>query len=497
MLCVDETLLGRIVKSTREGLMFSTTNTPSSLWRFSLVARSFLAQPGLAFAGSLSEERIERAFACDDDETAEQDVDQEDVVYTPAVTLWAFLSQMLHADEQRSCLAAVARVAVLWLTLGKRICASNSGAFCRARAKVSEAALERLWREVADDCERDAPENWRWCGRRVLLGDGTTVSLPDTPENQAAYPQHNVQKPGLGFPIARLVVLFSLATGLLHEMAIGRYSGKETGEPALLRDLFSRFQPGDVFLADRCYAGWFLIALLQELGVDVVVRLHQLRDADFQKGQRLGAGDHVVEWPRPPRPEWMDEAIYARMPSSLQVREVKVQVAERGFRVESLVVVTTLLDAERYPASELAKLYRQRWLVELNIRTLKETLHLDVLRCKTPEMARKELRTGLLAYNLIRQTMVEAAIKAERSPRDLSFTAAMQTIAASWMVAAVAEAYQASLIELRIEHMASHRVGNRPDRVEPRAVKRRPKPHHLLTVPRDEARAKLLAPVST
>jgi hypothetical protein len=252
-----------------------------------------------------------------------------------------------------------------------------------------------------------------------------------------------------------------------------------------------------VLLADRCYAGWFLIALLQELEVDVVVRLHQLRDADFRKGQRLGPGDHVVEWPRPERPDWMDEATYARMPFQLRVREVQVQVAERGFRVQSLVVVTTLLDARPYPAPELAKLYRKRWLVELDIRAVKETLHLDVLRCKTPEMVRKELRTGFLAYNLIRQTMVEAAIDAERSPRDLSFTAAMQTIAASWLVAAIDETYQSLLIELRLEHMASHRVGNRPDRIEPRAIKRRPKPHDLLTLPRDEARAKILAAAST
>jgi hypothetical protein len=337
MLCVDETLLGPIAKSTKEGLMCSTTNTPSSLWCFSWVARSFLSQPGLPFASSLSEERLERAFAAESDDTEESSRDAEDKVYTPAVTLWAFLSQMLHAEEQRSCVAAVARVAVLWLSLGQRVCASNSGAYCRARARRNAAVIERLAREVADDCERDAPEAWQWCGRRVLLGDGATVSLPDTPENQAAYPQHNVQKPGLGFPMARLVVLFSLATGLLREMAMGPYSGKETGEPALWRDLFPQFPAGDVFLADRCYAGWFLIALLQELDVDVVVRWHQLRDADFQKGQRLGAGDHVVEGPRPPRPDWRDEATYARMPSSLRVREVKVQAAERGFRVESFV----------------------------------------------------------------------------------------------------------------------------------------------------------------
>lgn len=477
--------------------MSSTSSAPGMLWRFALVSRSFLSQPGLPFAEALPEERIEQAFAEEEIDFASPHADEDDLVYTPAVTLWAFLSQMLYAAEQRSCLAAVARVAVLWATLGKQVCASNSGAYCRARAKLTEGVLERLARELADECERAVPPEWRWCDRRVLLGDGTTISLPDTETNQARYPQPNSQKPGLGFPLVRLVVLFSLATGLLHEVAMGPYAGKETGEPALLRELLERLKAGDVLLADRYYCGWFLIALLQELGVDLVVRLHQLRAADFQKGERLGKGDHIVDWPRPQKPDWMDDATYARMPACLRLREVQVQVAERGFRVQSLVVVTTLLDSNTYPADELAKLYRRRWLVELDLSTLKCTLKLDVLRCKSPEMVRKELRTGLLAYNLIRQTMLQAAIAAERSPRELSFTVALQTIAAAWMVAVIVEEHQELLVQLRLKHMASHRVGNRPDRIEPRAIKRRPKPHDLLTEPRDQARAKLLADATT
>lgn len=264
-----------------------------------------------------------------------------------------------------------------------------------------------------------------------------------------------------------------------------------------LRELLEHLKAGDVLLADRCYCGWFLIALLQELGVDIVVRLHQLREADFQQGERLGKGDHIVDWPRPQKPDWMDDATYARMPTSLRLREVQAQVAERGFRVQSLVVVTTLLNAEAFPAEELATLYRRRWLVELDLRTLKSTLKLDVLRCKSPEMARKELRTGLLAYNLIRQSMLQAAIAAGRSPRELSFTVAMQTIAAAWMVAVITEEHQELLVQLRLEHMAAHRVGHRPDRIEPRAIKRRPKPHDLLTEPRAQARAKLSVPAAT
>ncbi|MEX2138624.1 MAG: IS4 family transposase, partial [Pirellulales bacterium] len=374
---------------------------------------------------------------------------------------------------------------------------SNTGAYCRARHKLTEGLVQRLVRETAEACEAQTPDSWLWRNRHVWLVDGTTVSMPDTPENQAAYPQPPAQKPGLGFPLLRLVALVSLATGLLRDAAVGPYAGKEAGETALLRELFGRLQAGDVVLADRFYCGWFMIALLQELNIDLVVRLHQLRKADFSRGQRLGSGDHIVEWPRPPRPDWMDEATYARMPATLRVREVEVQVKEVGFRTQSLVVVTTLTDAAETPRDALADLYRQRWLVELDIRSIKSMLSLDVLRCKTPQMVRKELYTGLLAYNLIRQTMLQAALAADVSPRSLSFTAALQTLAAAGMVAAIGMGDLSLLIQMKLQHIASHRVGHRPGRIEPRAIKRRPKPHKLLTEPRPLARARLLTQQSS
>jgi putative transposase len=469
--------------------MFCTTTKPSSLWRFELVRRSFLQQPGLPFADALSEKKLEQALI--DEDISFGDEQPGEVIYTPAVTLWAFLSQMLFTGAQRSCVAAVARVSVLWASLGQKVCDSNTGAYCRARHKLTEGLLQRLVRETAEACEAQTPDCWLWLNRHVWLVDGTTVSMPDTPENQAAYPQPPAQKPGLGFPLLRLVALVSLATGLLRDAAVGPYAGKEAGETALLRELFGRLQAGDVVLADRFYCGWFMIALLQELNVDLVVRLHQLRKADFSRGQRLGPGDHIVEWPRPPRPDWMDESTYARMPATLRVREVEVQVQEVGFRTQSLVVVTTLTNAEETPRDALADLYRQRWLVELDIRSIKSMLSLDVLRCKTPQMVRKELYTGLLAYNLIRQTMLQAALAADVSPRSLSFTAAMQTLAAAGMVAAIDVGDLSLLIQMKLEHIASHRVGHRPGRIEPRAIKRRPKPHKLLTEPRPIARARL------
>lgn len=458
--------------------------------RFGLVLRSFLQHRGLPFAQALPEETIQQAF---DDEGVSFGQGDGDV-YTPALTLWAFLSQALFKEEQRSCLAAVARVIVVLVALGKRPCSDDSGAYCRARAKLPAPILRRLTVQVADGCEQHVPDEWLWKGRHVHLVDGSTISMPDTPANQAEYPQPTTQEPGLGFPMARLVVLLSLATAMVKDLAIGPYAGKETGETALLRELLERFKSGDIMLADRYFCSYFMMALLLERGVDLVARLHQARTADFRRGTRLGPGDHLVEWQRPAKPEWMDQETYDRMPASIRVREVEVQVHQPGFRVDTFVVVTTLTDADQYSRDDLAELYHQRWLAELDIRTIKCTLGLDVLRCRSPEMVRRELWTGLLAYNLIRQTMLQAALQAGRSPRQLSFTAALQKIAASWTTILVCQdATVLLLIEIHLGDLATHRVGDRPDRVEPRAKKRRPKPHRLLTQPRQQARAALLA----
>lgn len=462
---------------------------------FDLVRRSLLQAPGLPFADTLSAEQIQQAF--DAEEVHFGDDDDDEVVYTPPVTLWAMLSQMLFTGQQRSCVAAVVRVAAFYAMLGREVCSTNTGAYCRARAKVSEGVVRRLTLHVARDCEAQVPAAWRWKGRNVRLVDGTTLSMPDTAENQAEYPQLSVQAEGVGFPILRAVALCSLATGMVTALACGPYAGKETGETALLRTLFDALSRGDIVLGDRYFGGWFMLALLQELGVDFVSRLHQLRKADFQRGRRLGKGDHVVSWPKPARPDWMDQETYDRLPQHLEVREVLVNLDVAGFRAESLVVVTSLLDSETYSRDDLATLYRRRWVVELHIRDIKSAMQLDVLRCKTPAMVRQELWTGLLVYNLIRQSMLQSGHEADRQVDELSFTATMQMLANSWLVAAVVvdgtcDAAE-PLVRLRVIHGGSHRVGNRPDRVEPRAAKRRPKPHDLLTKPRAQARAGLVA----
>jgi putative transposase len=473
---------------TKEGLVSFSTSARLLPQRFRLVLTSFLQHAGLPFAEVLPEERIQAAF----DEAGVDFATEENDVYTPSLTLWAFLSQVLHKQEQRSCSAAVARVVVVMVALGRKI-SDNTGAYCRARAKLPEVVLQRLTQDLARGCEESAPKEWLWCGRPVKFGDGTTLSMPDTKANQEAYPQHGAQAQGLGFPIARMMVVMSFATAMLLTAAIGPYQGKETGETALLRQLFPHFKSGDVFLADRYHCSYFMIALLRELGVDCVVRLHQLRTADFRRGEHLGKGDHLVKWLRPDKPNWMDQETYDRIPTELTIREVQVQVNQPGFRVENFVVVTTLQDAVKYSRESLAELYRKRWLVELDIRAIKSTMGMDVLRCQTPEMVRREIWTCLLAYNLTRQTMLQTALQSGRSPRSLSFTTALQKITAGYVAILVLDVpTQRNLSDTHLDDLQAHKVGHRPDRVEPRAIKRRPKPQKLLTVPRDEARAALL-----
>ena len=328
--------------------------------------------------------------------------------------------------------------------------------------------------------------------------DGTTASMPDTPENQKEYPQPVPQKPGLGFPMARLVAILSLNCAAVLGLAIGPYAGKQSGELALFRTLMDDLQAGDVVLADRYYASYWMIAALWRRGVDSLFRQHQCRPIDFRAGRRLGKDDHILTVPRPTqRPAWMDRQTFEQMPANMELRELRLQVAQRGFRVRTLVLVTTLLDAELYSREELARAFRCRWYAELDLRAIKQTMNLSVLRCKTPAMVRKEIWMHLLAYNLVRATMAVAAKQAGMEPREVSFAGAVQTINAFVPVLELADARDVGrLWRILLRAIARHRVGNRPDRYEPRAVKRRAKPIAYLTVPREQARRRLATTVA-
>jgi hypothetical protein len=439
---------------------------------------------GLPFADVLPAGRVERALR-------EEGADWREVVFTPALTLWAFLTQVASPDG--SCRAAVARVLAWLVAQGRTPCTPKTDPYCKARGRLPEPLLRRLARETGRALHDQAPAGWRWHGRPVKVVDGTTVSMPDTPANQAAYPQNPAQAAGLGFPIARLVVVFCLACGAALDAALGRYQGKQSGENSLLRALADALDAGDVVLGDRYFGGYFDLALWHGRDVDAVVRLHQRRRADFRRGRRLGPGDHVVQWARPARPAWLDEDDYRALPDRLAVREVRVRVGRRGFRTRAFVVVTTLLDAAAFPARELARLYRARWQAELDLRSLKVTLGMDVLRCKSPALVRKEVWAHLLAYNLIRTVLAQAADDLGCLPQALSFAGAVQTLAA--FGARLLGADGATAAELHawlLVAVGSHQVGDRPDRVEPRKKKRRPKSYPLLTEPRGLARKALL-----
>ena len=354
----------------------------------------------LYFAALLCEDRIEEAFG-----TARWL--WQGWIYTPAVTVWVFLSQCLSADH--SCRDAVARLMAWRVACGLKPCSADTGAYCTARNDLPEDVLHELMRGTGKQVEDESPETWLWHRRKVRVVDGSTITMPDTPANQAAYPQQKSQKPGCGFPLARILVIFSLSAGTVLEAAIGKYKGKQTGENSLFRELHATLAEGAVVLADRYFSGWCDIALLLQRGVDIVVRKHQLRRTDFRTGQRLGKEDHLVAWSRPERPTWMSAEQYATLPGELTLRELRIRVTQPGMRTRSLVVVTTLLDAQQYPAEEIASLYRRRWQAELYLRSIKIVLQMDHLRCRTPERVRNEFYMHLVGYNLIRGVMATAA----------------------------------------------------------------------------------------
>jgi hypothetical protein len=415
-------------------------------------------------------------------------------IYTPLVTVCLFLSQVLDPDH--SCRGAVARL-VVWLTLaGRKPCAEETGSYCDARQRLPLGVVVRLVRRTAQEIESQAPDSWLWYGRRVTLVDGSTVSMPDTKKNQKAFPQSKSQGIGLGFPLARIVVLISLATGVVRDLAVGPYKGKDMGETALFRTLWDTLKPGEIVLGDRYFASFFGIAGLTQRGVDVVFRMHQRRKFDFRRGRRLGITDHVVIWAKPDRPDWMDEAAYAQIPDQLKIREIRLKVRQPGLRINELVLATTLLDAMKYTKDAVADLFLQRWNVELDLRSIKDVLQMDVLRCKTPEMVRKEIWMHLLAYNLIRGVMAKAAEAHDQLPRRLSFKGALQTMTAFQDALRHAPLGVRDLLwTVMLRAIASHHVGDRSGRVEPRANKRRPKPQRFLNEPRPQARKRLMQTV--
>jgi hypothetical protein len=320
--------------------------------------------------------------------------------------------------------------------------------------------------------------------------------MPDTVENRRAYPLAYNQTPGTNFAVARIGAIISLSCGAILDLGICRYAGKGQGEVSLLRKLWDALRPGDVLLGDRLMSGWVGMYLLKERGVDTVSRLSAHRRADFRRGTRLGKEDHLVRWEKPTSIRSVDRQTYHELPDVITVREIRFRVGQPGFRTRWIAVVTTLLDPEQASKAELASLYRARWNNELDLRSIKVTLQMDMLRCKTPELVRKEIWTHVLAYNLIRTVMAQAAAREDVPPRSISFKATLQVLEAFQPLidhrADRSDAHREALYRQILRAIAIHRVADRPDRFEPRMAKRRPKRYDRLTRPRREIKLRML-----
>lgn len=405
--------------------------------------------------------------------------------YTPQRTFWLFLGQVMSAGG--SCHEAVAGFRARLGVRGKDL-STSSAAYCKARKRLPEEALEQIRTEVAGKTRALAgSEVLLWRGRRVKAVDGSSVSMPDTPENQAQWPQPSVQKPGCGFPVMRLAVLFCMASGVVVDCA---KSALGTGERTLFRSLWHALEKGDIVLADRgfcCFADYWR---LPQRGVDCLMRKNTKVCVTSTLCKQLGKGDKILWWHKSPnRPPQMDYELWNALPATILVREVVVDIAHKGFRTKHLVIATTLLNATQYPKSAVEELYRQRWKVELWLRDLKITQGADILRCKSPEMIHKELAMYMIAYNLVRACVVQAALEHGHRPEELAYKPCLDTLrqwAKHFTQPKIKKQRLHLLWELLLDTLARNRLPERPDRSEPRAKKRRPKNYAILNKPRKE-----------
>lgn len=460
-------------------------NYPSTMAnRAEILKQKFQNSLALPFAHVLPETVIQQVFQ-------EQGIEYRQMLYTPIVVLWAWLSQVLDADKSLS--NAVKRVIAWMADTAEEVPSGDTGGYSKARKRLPLTVLPPLLKKTASELTSQVKPEQQWCGRRVKAYDGTTVLMSDTPANQVSYPQHSNQKAGCGFPLAKVVVWFCVTTGAVLEVAIATFS---TSEWQLSRQLYASLQQEDVVVADSAYGTYVDLALVKSQGADGVFRKHHARGCDFRRGKRLGIGDHLVQWQRPLAcPKSMDKAEFEALPESMEVREVHLLVQQPGFRPKEIILVTTLVDAKRYSKAKLAELYQCRWqATEVNLKHLKTTLGMEMIRAKTPTMVQKEIWMHLLAYNLLRTLMWQAAQQAKVPPLRLSLQGTRQQFNQFRPQLAMASTpVRRRLYRRLLEVIPEQLVPLRPQRVEPRVVKRRPKPFPRMQQPRSVLKAKLVA----
>jgi hypothetical protein len=408
-------------------------------------------------------------------------------LWTPAQTVWAFLLQVLHPGW--ACRTTVAEVLAQQAAAGAPLAASpEPTAYCQGRKRLPLAVFRQALQTVGGTLQRKVGAEHRWCGRRVWVVDGSSGSMPDTPELQEAFGQPPGQKKGCGFPVAKMVAMFRWASGAVLDVAIGTYRRNEL---SLWRQLWAQLQAGDVVLGDRFYGAYASLAQLTDRGCDGVYRLwgSRTRSVDFRKGQRLGKNDGLFVWYRSPQcPRTLSREEFALLPASLTVRVLRFDTRVKGFRSRTILVVTTLRDSQQYPLEQIAALYRDRWTAELHIREVKTTLRMEILRGQSEDIVRQEIYMHFLAYNLIRALLWQAAQAHGQPPHRLSFAGTVQRLQAIapylWLFAGTSRAAQ--LHTWLLSWIARDVLPERPNRLEPRVLKRRPKPYKRLPHPREE-----------
>jgi hypothetical protein len=441
------------------------------------VRARFARNEGLPFADILTESRIREVLD-------EHGVQFRDRVFSPVTTIWGFLGQVL--SEDRSCRDTVSRIIAHRTANGMPSCSPSTASYCNARSRIHPSVLSTLAKRTAEELQASIDDQWKWNGRSVFIVDGSYVSMPDTEENQAVYPQPPNHKPGIGFPLARITVMLSLATGACHELAIAPYKGKGTGEKALFRQIYDTFSAGDVVLADALFDDYFIVCDLCDRGIDLVARAKYKR-VGTRVAEIRPDGDLIV-WQRPSKPRSMTKEQYRNYPKQLVMREVPVDARDRNNRVTQFRVITTIL-ARSIGGKQIGDLYERRWTGEVDLRAIKSTMEMDVLRCKTPDMVHKEIWAQLLAYNLLRTVMAVAADASGIEPRKMSFKGAKQALTAfAPKIETARPEERGTLIDAMLTTIAYHRVGDRPDRWEPRARKRRSRKANRLMQPRHIAK---------
>ncbi|RCJ34358.1 transposase [Nostoc minutum NIES-26] len=449
--------------------------------RVQILKDKFSQSLGLPFKELLPESAIKQAIS-------ELKIKYKKRLFDPLITLWAFLSQVLDTDK--TCHNAVSKIIAHLAQEEVEIPSTDTSAYCQARARLPEKLLEKLFSFSAQSLEEKVnPENL-WCGRNVKVIDGSTVSMPDTVENQKEYPQASTQKPGCGFPIAKIGVIFSLVTGAATALCIDVLN---THDIKLARRLYSFLKPNDVLLGDRAFCAYADIFSITKLGCDAVFRKHSSRTTTMRKGKIVGDCDKLVTWDKPKRcPKGLSKDEFDALPPSITVREIFYYIVIPGFRTQRVSLITTLLDQETYPTLKIVQLYYQRWQIELDLKHLKTTLGMDILRCKTPSMIRKEIHVYLLAYNLLRSLMWQASTTYNTPPLRLSLQSTRHHLI-NFFPKFEAASFQKRLRLYRIllKVIVHKQVPHRPARNEPRVIKRRLKAYPLMTKPRHELRKQL------